>query len=169
MTLEEFRSEIRKLKDGKIYPSAKSYLLPSLWIAEKNFSHITSEVMRVVAEELSVPLTEVEEVARFYAMFHTKPKGKYVIRVCTNLSCMLNGGEEILKELCRLLKINPGETTEDGTFTVEEYECMGLCDGAPSISINEDRYTRVKVEELPEILKKYGWKGENGEGSPQER
>ena len=92
-------------------------------------------------------------------MFHTEKKGKYVIRVCTNLSCMLRGGEEVLSELCRLLNIKPGEITTDGLFTVEEYECMGLCDGAPAITVNEDRYTNVKVEELPQILKKYGWKG----------
>ena len=159
MTLSEFREEVRKLKESGRYPELKSYLLPALWIAEKNFPAITHDIMRIVAEELSVPLVEVEEVARFYAMFHTEEKGKFVIRVCTNLSCMLRGGEEVLSELCRLLNIKPGETTADGLFTVEEYECMGLCDGAPAITVNEDRYTNVKVEELPEILKKYGWKG----------
>lgn len=159
MTLEEFREEVRKLKNSGRYPELRSYILPSLWIAEKNFPAITHDVMRVVAQELSVPLIEVEEAARFYAMFHTERKGKFVIRVCTNLSCMLRGGEEVLSEICRLLGIEPGETTSDGLFTVEEYECMGLCDGAPAITVNEDRYTNVSLEEIPEILKKYGWKG----------
>ncbi|RUM91706.1 MAG: NAD(P)H-dependent oxidoreductase subunit E [Thermovibrio sp.] len=166
MTIEEFRREIRNLKEKGIYPSNKSYMLPSLWIAEKNFPVITKEVMRVISEELSVPLVEVEEAATFYAMYHTRPKGKYVIRVCTNLSCMLNGGEEILKEICNILKVRPGETTPDGLFTVEEYECMGLCDGAPAVTVNEDRYLKVKPSDLPEILKNYGWKGENEKTSP---
>jgi NADH-quinone oxidoreductase E subunit len=160
MTYEEFREEIRKLTAKNIYPSKKSYTLPALWIAEKNFPAIDHEIMRIIAQELEIPLVEVEEAAEFYAMFHTKPKGKYVIRVCTNLSCMLRGGEEILKELCRLLKVKPGETTPDGLFTVEEYECMGLCDGAPAVTVNEERFTNLTVEELPELLKKFGWKGE---------
>lgn len=166
MTIEEFREEIRSLKEKKLYPSDKSYILPSLWIAERNFSEINTEIMRAIAEELGVPLVEVEEAATFYAMFHTEKKGKFVIRVCTNLSCMLRGGEEILKELCKILNVKPGETTPDGLFTVEEYECMGLCDGAPALTVNEDRYLNVKPEDLGEILKNYGWKGENGETSP---
>ncbi|RKQ63683.1 NADH dehydrogenase subunit E [Thermovibrio guaymasensis] len=160
MTYEEFREEIKKLKASNKYPSLKSYTLPSLWIAEKNFSRIDPEIIRIIAQELELPLVEVEEAARFYAMFHTKEKGKYVIRVCTNLSCMLNGAEDIVSELKRLLGIEVGQTTPDGLFTLEEYECMGLCDGAPALTINEERFLRVKKEELPQILKKFGWKGE---------
>ena len=145
MTLSEFREEVKRLKESGKYPELKSYLLPALWIAEKNFPAITHDVMRIVAEELSVPLVEVEEVARFYAMFHTERKGKYVIRVCTNLSCMLRGGEDILSKICGLLGIKPGETTPDGLFTVEEYECMGLCDGAPAITVNEDRLSLIHI------------------------
>ena len=159
MTLKEFRLEVKKLKNSGKYPSRKSYLLPALWIAEKNFPQINSEMIKIIAEELEIPLVEVEEVARFYAMFHTERKGNFVIRVCTNLSCMLNGGEEILKEFCRLLGISPGETTPDGMFTVESYECMGLCDGAPAVTVNEERFSKVKVEDVPKILKKFGWKG----------
>jgi NADH:ubiquinone oxidoreductase subunit E len=160
MTYEEFRERVRELVSSKRYPDKKSYTLPALWIAEKNFPSIDHQVMRIVAQELGVPLVEVEEVARFYAMFHTERKGKFVIRVCTNLSCMLNGAHEILEELCRLLKVEPGGTTPDGLFTLEEYECMGLCDGAPAITVNEERFLRVTPQELPEILKKFGWKGE---------
>ncbi|RUM89780.1 MAG: hypothetical protein DSZ25_00100, partial [Thermovibrio sp.] len=71
MTIEEFREEIRSLKEKKLYPSDKSYILPSLWIAERNFSEINTEIMRAIAEELGVSLVEVEEAATFYAMFHT--------------------------------------------------------------------------------------------------
>ncbi len=160
MTYEEFRQEVRKLKSSGTYPSLKSYTLPALWIAEKNFPQIDHQVMRIIASELEIPLVEVEEAARFYAMFHTERKGKFVIRVCTNLSCMLNGAEDIVAELERLLGIKVGQTTPDGLFTLEEYECMGLCDGAPTITVNEERFLKVSKEELPQILKKFGWKGE---------
>ena len=95
MTYEEFREAVKELVSSGRYPSKKSCTLPALWIAEKNFPRIDHEIMRIIASELEIPLVEVEEAAEFYAMFHTKPKGKYVIRVCTNLSCMLNGAEEI--------------------------------------------------------------------------
>jgi len=160
MTYDEFREEVRKLKEEGKYPTLKSYTLPALWIAEKNFPCIDHEVMRIISSELEVPLVEVEEVARFYAMFHTERKGKYIIRVCTNLSCMLNGAYSLLEELERLLGIKVGETTKDGLFTLEEYECMGLCDGAPALTINEERFLKVEAKELPSILRKFGWKGE---------
>ena len=160
MTYEEFREEVKKLVASNRYPSLKSYTLPALWIAEKNFPKIDAEIMRIIATELQIPLVEVEEAARFYAMFHTQPKGKYIIRVCTNLSCMLNGAEEIVEELEKLLGIRVGQTTPDGLFTLEEYECMGLCDGAPALTVNEERFLKVKKEELPQILRKFGWQGE---------
>ncbi|ADU96702.1 NADH-quinone oxidoreductase subunit NuoE family protein [Thermovibrio ammonificans] len=159
MTYEEFREAVKELVSSGRYPSKKSCTLPALWIAEKNFPRIDHEIMRIIASELEIPLVEVEEAAEFYAMFHTKPKGKYVIRVCTNLSCMLNGAEEIVEELSRLLGISPGETTPDGLFTLEEYECMGLCDGAPALTVNEERFLNVTKEQLPAILEKFGWKG----------
>ncbi len=159
MTLQEFRKKIEELSHSGRYLVKRSYIIPALWIAERNFSSITPEIVRTIAEVLEVKPVEVEEVAEFYAMFHTKPKGKFIVRVCTNLSCMLNGGEEILNTFCKLLGISPGETTADGMFTVEAFECMGLCDGAPVVTVNEDRYTNVKPEDIPEILKRYGWKG----------
>jgi NADH-quinone oxidoreductase E subunit len=159
MTIEEFREKVRELKNSGRYPAARSCILPALWVAEKNFPAITHEIMKVIAEELEVKPVEVEEAAEFYAMFHTKPKGRYVIRVCTNLSCMLRGGEEVLSKFCDLLGISPGETTEDGMFTVEVSECMGLCDGAPAVTVNEERFLKVTPEQVPEILRKFGWKG----------
>jgi NADH:ubiquinone oxidoreductase subunit E len=128
-------------------------------VASPSFSAITPEIIRTIADVLGVRLIEVEEAAEFYAMFHTKPKGKNIIRVCTNLSCMLNGGEKILETFSDLLGISPGETTEDGLFTLESSECMGLCDGAPAVTVNEERFLNVTPEQIPEILRKFGWKG----------
>jgi NADH-quinone oxidoreductase E subunit len=159
MTLDEFKEKVKELKKSGKYPAKRSYILPALWIAEKNFPAITHELMEIVAEELGVKPVEVEEVAEFYTMFHTKPKGKKVIRVCTNLSCMLRGGEEVLSRFSELLGVSPGETTEDGSFTLEVSECMGLCDGAPAVTVNEERFLNVTPEKVHEILKKLGWKG----------
>ena len=157
--IEKLREEIESLKSSGKYLSDASYILPALRKAEEIVCYSNSEVIRVIAEVLGVKPIEVEEAARFYTMFHTEPRGKHVIRVCTNLSCMLNGGESVLKKVCELLNVNPGETTPDGLFTVEEFECMGLCDGAPSMTVDDRRFERVRLEEIPDILREFGWKG----------
>jgi NADH-quinone oxidoreductase E subunit len=157
--IEKLKSEIEELKRSGRYPSNASYILPALRKAEEIVGYADSEVIKTIAEILEVKPIEVEEAAEFYVMFHTKPRGKHVIRVCTNLSCMLNGGEEVLKRVCEILNVKPGETTEDGLFTVEEFECMGLCDGAPSMTIDDKRFEKVSIEDIPNILKEFGWKG----------
>jgi NADH:ubiquinone oxidoreductase subunit E len=159
MTVEEFKEELKRLKDSGTYPSPRSYVLPALWIAERNFPCITPELIKLIAGELGLKPVDVEETARFYAMFHTKPKGKHIIRVCTNLSCMLSGGEQVLSKFCELLGVSPGETTKDGLFTLESFECMGLCDGAPAVTVDQERFTNVTPEQVPEILRRFGWKG----------
>ncbi len=160
--------EIEKLKRNSPYPSARSLIMPALWIVEKHFPEILPEHMEVIAKILGVKPVEVEEIARFYAMFHTKKKGKYVVRVCTNLSCMLNGGESILQAICDHFGVKPGETTKDGLFTIEEAECMGLCNGAPAMTVNETRFTNLTPQKAIAVLEEFKRK-ENGKDNPQER
>jgi len=167
--LKMLMDKLKRLKEKSPYPSSRSLIMPALWIVEKEFSVISPESMKVVAEVLGVKLVEVEEVARFYTMYHTRKKGKYIVRVCTNLSCMLNGGESILEAICSYLGVKPGETTSDGVFTVEEFECMGLCDGAPAMTVNEERFTNLTPEKAVAILKSFVKEEENGKGNIKKR
>lgn len=167
--LEILIKEIEELKESSPYPSLRSLIMPALWIAEKRFSAILPEHIEVIAKLLGVKPIEVEEVAHFYAMYHTQRKGKYVVRVCTNLSCMLNGGESILQALCSYFGVKPGETTEDGLFTIEEAECMGLCDGAPAMTVNEERFTHLTPEKAIAVLEELKRKERNGKGNSQKR
>lgn len=158
MTIEftpEELQEIEKLKAK--YPDAKAAVMPVLWLAQKKFGWISTQVMELVGKTLDLPYSHVYGVATFYTMYFKKPMGKYHIQVCTNVSCMLRDGEKIYKHVLDELNLNNLETTEDGMFSIEEVECMGACGGAPMIAINEDYHENVdinKVDELISSLKK---------------
>ncbi|MCS6999726.1 MAG: NADH-quinone oxidoreductase subunit NuoE [Bacteroidota bacterium] len=143
-------AEIERLK--KLYPEPKAALMPVLWMAQKKWGWLSEDVMRLVAEVMNLPYAHVMGVARFYTMYFKKPMGKYHIQVCTNISCMLRGGEEIFRHVCTKLGIGNNERTSDGRFSVEEVECMGACGGAPMIAINEDYYENVTIEEVDRLL-----------------
>ncbi|HPI38458.1 MAG TPA: NADH-quinone oxidoreductase subunit NuoE [Ignavibacteriaceae bacterium] len=138
----------------KKYPEKKAAVMPVLYIAQEQNGWISIEVMKEIAEVLSMPEEEVLGVVTFYTMYHKKPAGKYHIQVCTNVSCMLRGGYEIFEAVKEKLKINNGERTEDGLFSLEEVECMGACGGAPMIAVNEDYYENLTKETALELLNK---------------
>lgn len=119
--------------------------------------YIPAEVGEMVAEELNVSPSKVYEVLTFYSMFSTKPRGKYIIRVCTSLPCHVPGGREIVEFLKRKLGIDFGGTTKDGLFTLEETGCLGLCGVSPVMMINDDYYGDLTVEKVENILE--GLKG----------
>jgi NADH-quinone oxidoreductase E subunit len=138
----------------KKYPEKKAAVMPVLYIAQEQNGWISIEVMKEIAEVLSMPEEEVLGVVTFYTMYHKKPAGKYHIQVCTNVSCMLRGGYEIFEAVKEKLKISNGERTEDGLFSLEEVECMGACGGAPMIAVNEDYYENLTKETALELLNK---------------
>ncbi len=147
------------------YPERQAALLPALWMVQRKYGWISLEHMRAVARLLQIPYAHVLGVVRFYTMFHTEPIGRYHVQVCTNVSCMLRGGEELLRLISERLGIRPGERTADGLFSLEEVECMGACGGAPMIAINEDYYehlTPERVEELLEQLRQQALAPSNG-------
>ncbi len=146
----EERAEIERLKS--LYPQPKAALMPVLWLAQKKWGWLSEDVMRVVADVMELPYAHVLGVARFYTMYFKKPMGKYHIQVCTNVSCMLRGGDKLYERLCQKLGISHGEHTPDGRYSIEEVECMGACGGAPMIAINEDFYENVTVEDVERIL-----------------
>lgn len=136
----------------KKYPFAKAAVMPLLYIAQEQNGYITTEVMNEIARTLKMDPVDVLGVVTFYTMYHTSPVGKYHVQVCTNVSCMLRGGYELLKETEEKLGIQKGGVTADGKFSIEEVECMGACGGAPMIAVNDDYYENLNMDEVNKIL-----------------
>lgn len=147
---EEDFNKIDQLKAK--YPESKAALMGVLWIAQKRFGWISPEVMAYVAKILNLPLAHVQGVATFYTMYYKKKMGNNHVQVCTNVSCMLRGGDKIFDHVSSKLGIGHMETTEDGKYSLEEVECMGACGGAPMIAINEDYYESIDIAEVDRIL-----------------
>jgi NADH-quinone oxidoreductase E subunit len=152
MLSEKAKRQITELK-GK-YPHPKSALLPALEIAQREHGWLSQEVIREVGKAMDLPPTEVASVASFYTMLYTQPVGEHVIQVCTNISCSLLGAEHIVDYLSRKLGIEVGETTPDGKFTLLTVECLGSCDTAPVMQIDETYYENLTEEKIDRILAK---------------
>lgn len=139
------------------YPLKRSAMVPMLLFAQDEVGHVSEEVIAEVARRLGLPRVEVDEVVSYYSMLHRQPIGRYNFQVCTNISCMLRGGEEIYEVCSRKLGIRHKQTSPDGKFSLEEVECIGACCGAPALQVNYDFYedlTPEKVEALIEKLRK---------------
>lgn len=118
------------------YPSARSAMLPCLHLAQDELGYISDEAVIAVADAIGVKPDEVESVITFYSMFHKKPQGRYVLKVCTSVSCYLSGCDETLARLESTLGVKRGETTSDGQFTIEGVECLAGCGMAPVMQVN---------------------------------
>jgi NADH-quinone oxidoreductase subunit E len=134
------------------YPTRRAVMLPALHLVCQEFPYIDDEVCRAVADLLQLPMVDVKGVATFYTMFPTEPVGKYLIQLCINLPCSLNGARPLLRHLEQKLGIAAGETTPDGRFTLRGMECLAACDKAPMMYINEDIYENLTEERLDQIL-----------------
>jgi len=134
------------------YPAAQSALLPVLHMAQEDFGYLPIEVQQMVADVLGLRLMAVREVVTFYTMFREQPCGKYLLEVCTNASCMLNGANELAAHMCEVLGIKIGETTPDGMFTVTEVECAGACGGAPVVQVNNIYHERADAIHMDEVI-----------------
>jgi NADH-quinone oxidoreductase E subunit len=115
----------------------KSAILYALFIAQRQQGHITGNAMRHVAEVIGCTPADVEDVVSYYVMFFTRPVGKYVVQVCRTLSCGLMGAERVTEELSQVLGLKPGETDAAREFTLLEVECLGACDKAPVVCVND--------------------------------
>lgn len=136
------------------YPHRRSALLPVLHLAQHEFGYISEAVQQLVADTLSITLMQVREVVTFYTMFRQQPTGKYLLEVCTNAGCMLNGANELLAQMCEKLDIQVGETTNDGLFTVTEVECAGACGGAPVVQVNNMYHEKVTAADMDALITK---------------
>ncbi len=140
--LEEIKTLIAR------YPHSRSALLPVLHMAQEDFEYLSMDVQKLVAKTLGLHLMAVREVVTFYTMFREKPCGTYLLEVCTNAGCMLNGADELVRHLCDTLEIKVGGTTPDGLFTVTEVECAGACAGAPVVQINNAYHEKVDAAHM---------------------
>jgi len=121
-------------------------------VQDQNGGWLTRELMDAVARYLEMDPIAVYEVATFYSMYELKPVGRHKICVCTNISCMLNGSDEIVARLRERLGVGLGETTPDGRFTLKEVECLGACAGAPMFQIGRRYYENLTPERVDEII-----------------
>ncbi|MFN2545084.1 MAG: NADH-quinone oxidoreductase subunit NuoE [Actinomycetota bacterium] len=134
------------------YPDTRSAMMPLLYLVQSVEGHVSREGMREVGEILGVTAAEVEAVASFYTMIRRRPTGRYVISVCTNLSCALVGAKGVFERAQELLGPDAGGMTEDGMFTLHEEECLGACDGAPVVQVNWMNYDRVDEARIAELI-----------------
>lgn len=118
------------------YPNKLAALIPTLYLAQTQWGHLTPEVMAYVAERLEVPPSQVLHTATFYTMLRKKPVGRFHVEVCANVSCFLRGCDAIVDALKDELGVGVGETTADGLFTLSEVECLAACGTAPALQVN---------------------------------
>jgi len=132
------------------YPAEerKSAVLYALYLAQQQQGYLTAAAMSHVAQQIGCTAAEVEDVVSYYTMFFTKPVGTYVLNVCRTLSCAVRGAERVTEEICAALGIKPGETDPTGTFTLIEVECLGACDRAPVVMVNDDWHERLAPEQV---------------------
>ena len=146
---QQLKEYIRQQKD------TKGALIPILQKAQAIYGYLPIEVQTIIAEGLMVPLEEVYGVSTFYSQFTLTPKGKHQISVCMGTACYVKGAGEILEKIGKILGIKSGECTPDGKFSLDGVRCIGACGLAPVMTIGEDVYGRLNIDDVEDILKKY--------------
>ena len=138
----------------KRYPEDRkaSAMIPALHIAQHIFGWVSPAVMALAADRLGVSPARAEEVATFYVMFNTKPVGRHVVEICTNVSCCLTGADRIFRALKEKLGVENGGTTKDGRITLREVECLGACGTAPAMLVDEEMEERLTLKKVEAIL-----------------
>ena len=134
------------------FPRPRSALIPLLHLAQEQDGYLTDDAMRHLAELVGATPAEVKGTAGFYEMFRFEPVGTYLVNVCTNISCLLWGGEELLEHACESLGTEVGGTTDDGMFTVEEAECIAACTEAPCLQVNYRYRNRVTPDDFDRLV-----------------
>jgi len=137
------------------YKGVKGALMPVLQKAQGIYGYLPIEVQKMIAEKMGVSLAEIYGIITFYSQFLLNPKGEISIAVCMGTACYVRGAGDILDKISSNLDVAPGDTSDDGRYSVEGVRCIGACGLAPVITINEDVYGRLKLEEVEGILAKY--------------
>ena len=149
--------KLDKFFDEKMqqYPTMRGFLVPLLVYTQVELGYLSDDAIAHLAKKTELTELEVRNVISYYSLLHTKPMGKYHVQVCTNISCMLRGGEEILEHCKSKLGIGHKQTTADGTFSLEEVECIGACSWAPAVQINYDFHENLTAAKMDSVLEQY--------------
>jgi NADH-quinone oxidoreductase subunit E len=137
------------------YPTSRSVLVPTLLFAQDEVGYLSDEVISEIARRLELTELDVRNVISYYSMLTTKPRGKFNVQVCTNIACLLRGGEELLEHCEKKLGIGHKGTTADGLFSLEEVECIGACTWAPAAQVNYDFHENLTPEKMDGVLDDY--------------
>lgn len=137
------------------YINEKTPLIMILSDIQKEYGYVPLEVQEIVSARTGISVAEIYGVVTFYSFFSLTPKGKYVIGCCLGTACYVKGSQQIIDQFCTLLNVQPGQTTEDGLFTIDALRCIGACAAAPAVTINGKIYSRVQVSDVPGIIAEY--------------
>lgn len=148
--LDNFFNE--KMKE---YPTRRSFLVPMLLYTQDELGYLSPDAIFYLAQKTDLPEIEIRNVISYYSMLTMKPRGKFNVQVCTNISCMLRGGEEIFNHCRKQLGIGHKQTTADKLFTLEEVECIGACSWAPAMQVNYDFHENLTPAKVDKILEAY--------------
>jgi NADH-quinone oxidoreductase subunit E len=159
---EKYSREIEELLAKYPVDRKQSAVMPLLHLVQRDFGFISNHSIKEISEILDMSSTEVASVVGFYTLYQDHPEGKYRFQICTDLSCALRGADQFLKDLCKALEIQPGETTKDGLVTVEQVMCLAACDKAPmfqvqgkeGISYHENQTVLTTMELIKELREK---------------
>ena len=156
----EHRERLEEI--AKRYPpeGRRSAILPALYLVQRQLGYVSLSAVHHVAEVIGCTPAEVEDVVSFYTMFHTRPVGKYVVQVCRTLPCALRGAERVTEELVAALGFGPNGTDPTGTFTLVEVECLGACDRAPLVMLNDGWHECLRPEEARALAEDLRARGE---------
>lgn len=137
------------------YVNEKTPLMMILSDIQKEYGYIPLEVQELVSKKTGISVAEIYGVVTFYTFFSLKPKGKYVIGCCLGTACYVKGAQQIIDKFSDIIGIKPGETSEDGMFTLDALRCIGACGIAPAVTINGKVYPKLSVEDVPKIVEEY--------------
>ena len=150
---EQFESRFAEMLTH--YPTKRSVLVPTLLYAQDESGSLSDEVIKEIAGRLELTELEVRNVISYYSMLTTHPRGKYNVQVCTNIACLLRGGDELFEHCEQKFGVKHKGTTADGLFSLEEVECIGACSWAPAVQVNYDFHENLTTEKLDNVLDEY--------------
>lgn len=156
MTDREFKEKLDKLEHIiNEHKTQKGALMPILHETQELFGYLPEEAQQKISEILGISMAEIYGVATFYSRFTLKPRGKHTIGVCLGTACYVKNSQGVIDRVKKELNVEPGDTTNDGMFTLEATRCIGCCGLAPVMTIDDDVYGKMVPEDVPDILKKY--------------
>ena len=150
---EQFESRFAEMLTH--YPTKRSVLVPTPLFAQDEVGFLSDEVIAEIASRLDLTELDVRNVISYYSMLTCKPRGKFNVQVCTNIACLLRGGEELLEHCEKKLGVGHKGTTPDGMFSLEEVECIGACSWAPAVQVNYDFHENLTAEKMDQVLDGY--------------